>query len=120
MPSTINAQLPPLAPLAELRAWLARATARFRAARQFAPVCYFEVATTITADLAAQHQAISAAAHSAETHDREASAILGRVLADGRVSAEELPDLRRASRLVARSAALDHDIAERATLPPAA
>jgi hypothetical protein len=113
--------LPPvIPPLAELRSWLRGSICRFRSARQFAPVCHLEVAAAITADAATASLALSAAAHSAETHDLEAEKILTGILADGRVSAEELPALRRAVRLVHRSAEIDHDIAERASLPPIA
>ena len=103
-------------PLAELRAWLADSAARLAALRLFGPKARTEVAIDITTDAIAHSNGIAATAHSAETHDREALAIIDRVLADGRVTPAEIPALRRARALAACSAEKDHDISERATV----
>lgn len=101
-------------PLDELRAWLRASATRFATLRLFGPKAREEVALAIAADAVAATNAVARAAHSAETHDREAIALLDRILADGLVSSEELPALRRARALAARSAETDHDISEQA------
>lgn len=101
-------------PLDELRAWLGSTATRFAALRLFGPKARAEVALDIAADAVKASNAIARAAHSAETHDREALRLLDGVLADGRVEPAEIAQLRRARALAAHSAETDHDIAERA------
>jgi len=106
-------------PLDELRSWLRASAARFVSLRLFAAKAREEVALDIAADAVQHSNALAAAAHSAETHDREAVQILDRVLADGAVEPIEIAELRRVRALTARSAETDHDIAEKAHVPAA-
>lgn len=116
MPAHIH--LPPLARhyLAELRDWLAAGIARFRLERQFHAVAQLGVAADITADAIADSNAVAATAHAAEVNDREAVTLLDSILADGALTAAELPTLRRVRALAVRSAELDHDLAEHAAV----
>jgi hypothetical protein len=115
MPLSLSA-LPRTSPLAELRTWLRASAARYRGLRLHLAAVRTDVALDIAADCIAASNTISAAAHSAETHDREALALLDTILADGRITPAELPALRRARALTARSADMDHTIAEHATI----
>ena len=121
MPAHINLHLSPLARhyLAELRDWLAAGIARFRLERQFYAVAQLGVAADITADAIADSNAVAATAHAAEVNDREAITLLDSILADGALTAAELPALRRVRALAVRSAELDHDLAEHAAVLPA-
>jgi hypothetical protein len=109
-----------LHPLAELRGWIAVSVLRSRLLRQFSAVARLEIAAEITAEAIASSHSTAVAAHSAETHDREALRLLDSVLADGAVHASELSALRRVRSLVAHSASTDHTIAERSEVPPPA
>jgi hypothetical protein len=101
-----------------MRSWLRSSAERFGALRLFGAKARTEVARNINADAIAHSNRIAIAAHSAETHDREALAIFDRILADGQVSEDELTDLLRGVRLIRDSAETDHDIAEAATVQP--
>ena len=60
-------------------------------------------------------RAVADSAHASEVHDLEADQAIARGLAglaDGRVDPIDLAHFQAASRLVKRSAALDHDIGE--------
>lgn len=102
--------------LRELAAWNRDVLARLRGLRLWGPAARVGVAVDIGADLSGAVDRLARVAHSAETHDREALAKLDAVLADGRVTAPELAELRAARGLVARSAEQDHTIAEEATV----
>lgn len=116
MPSILSASLRPR-PLAELSSWIGRSLTRYRGLRLWTAVARESVSAQICAECIAESRVLSATAHSAEVHDREALGLLDRVLADGRLSADELPALARARALIARSAAEDHELSERTHLP---
>ena len=98
--------------LAELRAFLTGSQDRARLNGQYGPLLDLEVA----ADIAGEAQTASTqhrhAAHAARCADDEAASLLDRVLADGRVSDDEMPDLQTALRHIRRSAAHDQALSE--------
>lgn len=94
-------------PLAELRTYLASFAARCRAARWLGALFHVGVVEKIAEDVAKTQQDAAQLNYSAEQEDREAAKLVRAALADGKVTAAELPALRRAVRLIDASAAHD-------------
>jgi TorA maturation chaperone TorD len=99
-------------PLAELRAYLASFAARCRAARWLGALFHCGVIEKIVADVAQTEADAAQLNYSAEQEDREAAKIVRAALADGKVTPDELPSLRRAVRLIDASAAHDRAASE--------
>ncbi len=83
-----------------------------RKERHFGAVLQVEVSEAITADVAAEQGRVGRLAYTAQQNDLEAGKLLDQVLADGRVTPDEVPLLKRASRHVHRSAEGDQRITE--------
>ncbi len=98
--------------LSELSAHLATFRASLRGRRQHGDQLQVEVAQDIVADAAAQQGRVGQLAYTAEQADLEAGQLLDQVLADKRVTPDEIPLLQRAARNVRRSAATDRKITE--------
>lgn len=98
--------------LTELKAHLAGLVADFRRRHAYADQLQAEVAQAIAADAAAAATRASRLAYTAEQADLEASRLLRDSLADGRITAAEIPVLRTALNHITRSARHDHTITE--------
>lgn len=99
-------------PLSELRSFLASMWSEVR--RRPDPAAQNDVRALqdIAADATAQQATAARTAYSAEQADLEAARLLRESLADGKVTADEIPFLRRALRHVTRSAERDHHITD--------
>lgn len=97
--------------LRELGAYLGRFRDRCQQKRWAGAEFHVGVANRIQQDLGAAHCVLSAAAHSAAVHDEEAIDVLRAALGDG-LTAEDLPAIEKAIRLVKLSAAMDRQISE--------
>lgn len=98
--------------LGELRAHLLALTASLRRRVAFADVLQVEIAQDIVADASTQHTAASRLAYTAEQSDLEACRLLRASLADGHITADEIPVMRAALRHCTSSAAADRRITE--------
>lgn len=96
----------------ELAAHLLAFGGALRRRRAYADLLQVEVAQDIHADATAHQQATARLAYTAEQADCEAARLIRAALADGHVTADEIPDLRRAFRHIRHSAAADHRISE--------
>lgn len=73
---------------------------------------YLRVEQDITKDIVEHEKEACAMAHKAEVDDAEADQLIQDVLADGKVTPDEVPVLRKAQRHVQASARTDHDLTE--------
>lgn len=88
----------------ELRSYLGTFAARCRAARWLGALFHVGVVSDIAAEVAETTEAAARISYTAEQEDREAAKLLRGVLADGKVTPDEIPALKRAARLVNASA----------------
>lgn len=102
-------------PVAELRKYLAGFSARCRSSGWFGALFHVGVVAKIAEDVEANERKSARLTYAAEQEDHEAAAIVRRVLADNRVSPAEVPELRKALRLVNASAAHDRAAVESLT-----
>jgi hypothetical protein len=98
--------------LSELRSRLTAFAEALRGRRQHGDQLEAEVCLDVVADAAAAQARAGERAYTAEQADLEAARLLSESLADGRITAEEIPCLRSALRHVNRSAQADHQITE--------
>lgn len=98
--------------LAEMIVFLKTVAADFRSRRRFGDVLQAEVAQDIAADIATEQGRAARLAYAAQQADLEAEHIMRTVLADNRVTADEIPLLRTAQRHVHRSATTDQKITD--------
>jgi len=96
----------------ELKTHLAGLLPGLRRRRAYADLLQVEVAIDITADAATEQARAGRLAYTAEQADREAEQILRTVLADNRVTPEEIPLLRTALRNIHHSAEADHRLGD--------
>lgn len=94
-------------PVTELRSYLADFSARCRGASWFGALFHVGVVQSITADVEKEQRKVAELGQRAARDDRAAAAILRETLADGEVTTDELPALRRALRLVESSESAD-------------
>lgn len=83
-----------------------------RKSRQYATLTEVQTVQDITAEASAEEAGLAGMAHRARVADDEAAGLIDQVLADGRVTAREIPLLRKARRHIGRSAEADHNLAE--------
>lgn len=83
-----------------------------RKSRQYATLTEVQAVQDITAEASAEQAELAGVAHRARVADDEAAGLIDQVLADGQVTAREIPLLRKARRHVGRSAEADHNLAE--------
>lgn len=102
--------------LAELRTRLTAFAGVLRARRAHGDQLEAEVCLDVVADAAAAQRRAGEHAYTAEQADLEAARLIRESLADGRITADEIPVLRTALRHIHRSAAHDQRIAD--TLAP--
>jgi hypothetical protein len=98
--------------LSELRSRLKAFAENLRGRRQHGDQLEAEVCLAVVADASAAQARAGERAYSAEQADLEAARLLRESLADGRITAEEIPCLRAALRHVNRSAAADHQVGQ--------
>lgn len=103
-------------PITELCRYISGSIAHSRSRQCFSEVLSFEACEDIGADIVTHEQKVSRSAYSAAVEDEQADADVETVLADGKVTADEVPILRRAQRNIRRSAKRDRQIAEATTL----
>lgn len=104
-------------PLIELRSFLSGLLPGLRQRRDFGTMLKVEVAQEITAEVVTATKQASDLAYKAEQADHEAARIIGLVLADGRVTPEELPLLTKALANINRSAGHDRTLADALAIP---
>lgn len=98
--------------LAELDGFLASWREDLRRLRDWRNLLDLDGALAIAGDLAERDRLAVAAAYRSEQADLEASRLLREALADGKVTAGEIPMLQLALRHVNRSAEADHKLGE--------
>jgi hypothetical protein len=98
--------------IAELSSFLGKLSARCGGRRWFGPKIHVDIARDILDDVASEQAKAAQNAHKARVSDDEAAALIERVIADGTVTACEVPTLRKAVAHVRKSAELDHDLSE--------
>lgn len=98
-------------PLAELKVYLAETATRCRAMRWLGPLFCVGVTQDIVADVERDQLQIVRNAETAERADLEAAQIIETAAADG-LTDSDLPAVRRALKLIRRSASADRQIAE--------
>lgn len=120
MPTTIMSAPAARHPLLELLAFIGKACARHRARGDYAGLLHDEVTADIAADCVTETRACARAAHSAETHDREALRLLQAAQDPASPGGPAITpaEARPIAALITRSAETDHDLAERTSLPP--
>lgn len=100
--------------ISELSAYVEKMRARFETLKFYCGLVHLLALSEIVADVRAAWCNVGAKAHAARVADDEAAAILRTVLADRKVTANEIPMLDTALANVSRSARLDHDISDEA------
>lgn len=103
---------PPAGFLGELGERLRAFAAALRLRRAHADQLQAEICLDITADATRQQACAARHAYAAEQSDLEAARILRESIADGHITADEIPALRRALRHVQASARHDHAIGQ--------
>lgn len=102
--------------LTEMGSYLARMRARFAASRAWPVVVHLLALVAIHEELVVEldrkHSGVSQLAHEARVADEEALGLLDRVLADGVVTADELPLMAQLRAHIAASARADQHIME--------
>lgn len=98
--------------LGELKDHLLAFARSLRGRRAFADVLQVEVAEDIRADAARQQGRVGQLAYTAQQSDLEAARLLREAIADGHITADEVPEIRAALRHVIRSAHSDRRITE--------
>ena len=98
--------------LSELRDRLTAFAATLRGRRLHGDQLEAEVCLDVVADAAVEQGRVGRLAYTAEQADIEAARLLRDSLADGRITADEIPCLRTALRHVNRSAERDRQITE--------
>lgn len=99
-------------PLAELKQFFASWIADLRGRRDIPNLMDAEAAQEIAEEAIAERQQFGQAAFTARVEDDEGLALVDRILADGQVTAAEVPLLRRARRHFLRSREIDHQLSE--------
>ena len=101
-------------PLAEMRHFVSVSIARAREAGWLRALAYFRVISNIEAEATKHANKLSDSAHAAEQYDLEAVRALKAAMSDGKLDESDKPTIELAMRNITRSAALDHDISEKA------
>lgn len=106
-------------PIAELCRFIAASLGLARRTRRYVELLTLEAAEDIATDIVEHQRQLAAAAHKAETYDREALAALDAAMApDSEGGVNITPNEQKKIRVfVAKSAELDHDTSEAAQLP---
>jgi hypothetical protein len=100
-----------MSPITELTGYLAKFSARCRAARWFPALAHVSAVADIAQDVEATRAHAEALAHKAEVHDAEAEAVLDEALLDG-LDAADIPRVRKAIAALRRSREADQQLGQ--------